>query len=65
MPTGVLRVGLGIVLMASALALFHKVGIDLPLVILLAVPSAFALGLIAQWLVRRARPLPAGSSPAP
>jgi uncharacterized membrane protein YfcA len=65
MPTGVLRVGLGIVLMASALALFNKVGVDLPLAVVIAVPSAFALGLIAQRLVRRARPLPAPSSPAP
>jgi uncharacterized membrane protein YfcA len=65
MPTGLLRVGLGVVLIASSLALFDKAGVDLPLAVMISIPGALALGLLAQWLVRRNRALPAGSRPAP
>jgi uncharacterized membrane protein YfcA len=62
MPTGLLRAALGVVLICSALALFNKAGVQLPLAALVSVPAALAVGLIAQRVVRRMRPLPATSS---
>jgi uncharacterized protein len=63
LPTGLLRVGLGVVLIASSLALFDKAGVDLPLAVMISLPGALALGLLAQWFVRRNRALPARSRP--
>jgi uncharacterized membrane protein YfcA len=63
MPSGLLRVALGIVLIASSLALFDKAGVELPLAIVIAFPSTFLIALIAQWLVRRARAVAPPSSP--
>jgi uncharacterized protein len=63
LPTGLLRVALGVVLIVSSLALFDKAGVDLPLVVVLAIPAAFVLGLIAQR-VRNARAVPVASSGA-
>jgi uncharacterized protein len=62
MPTGLLRTALGVVLICSSLALFNKAGFQLPLAALLSLPAALALGLIAQRIVRRTRPLAATSS---
>jgi uncharacterized membrane protein YfcA len=62
LPTGVLRTALGAVLLASSVALFNKAGADFPIWILIAIPTAFAIALVAQWLVRRTRALPAQSS---
>jgi uncharacterized membrane protein YfcA len=64
LPMGLLRIALGAVMVASALALFDKAGVDLPLAVLVAIPVAFALALAAQVLARRARSLDAPSSQA-
>jgi uncharacterized membrane protein YfcA len=62
LPTGLLRVALGVVLICSSLALFNKAGVDLPLAAIVSLPCALALALLAQWLRRRTRPLVATSS---
>jgi uncharacterized membrane protein YfcA len=62
LPTGLLRNALGLVMVLSALALFDKAGIQLPLAIVISVPVAFAAALVAQLLVRRARTVNAASS---
>ncbi len=59
LPTGLLRNALGIVMVLSALALFDKAGIDLPLTLVVAVPVGLAAALVAQLLARRARSMPA------
>jgi uncharacterized membrane protein YfcA len=58
LPTGLLRTALGVVMICSALALFNKAGIDLPLAVVVALPSALVVGLIAQRIVRRPRLVP-------
>jgi uncharacterized protein len=68
MPTGFLRVALGIVLIGSSIALFDKAGVDLPLAAVLAIPAALAIALVVQRLVQRAKAVPppapnAGTSP--
>jgi hypothetical protein len=55
LPTGLLRIGLGAVMIASAIALFDKAGVDLPLAATLAIPAALAVALVARGLLRRAR----------
>jgi uncharacterized membrane protein YfcA len=66
LPTGLLRTALGVVLIASSFALFDKAGVDLPLAVMVAVPASFAIGLLARYLVRRARTVAvASSSPNP
>jgi uncharacterized protein len=62
LPTGLLRIALGAVLMISSLALFDKAGVELPLALVLAIPSSFALGLLVQWLARRGRRITAADS---
>ncbi len=62
LPTGLLRIALGVVLIASSIALFDKAGVDLPLAVVLAIPAAFAIALVVQRLVLRTR---AVSQPAP
>jgi uncharacterized membrane protein YfcA len=63
LPTGLLRTGLGAVMIASAIALFHKAGVDLPLGVVLAIPAALVSALIARQLVRtRGARAAAGSS---
>jgi uncharacterized membrane protein YfcA len=62
LPTGVLRTALGAVLLASSIALFNKAGAEFPLALLIAIPVAFVVALIAQWLIRRSRALPAPTS---
>jgi uncharacterized membrane protein YfcA len=66
LPTGLLRVALGVVLICSSLALFNKAGVQLPLAAIISLPGALAVALLAQRLVRRMRPrpLPAASSGA-
>jgi uncharacterized protein len=59
LPTGLLRVALGVVLICSALALFDKAGVELPLAAIVALPCALAVGLLVKRIVRRTRPLPA------
>ena len=62
LPTALLRNALGLVMVLSALALFDKAGIKLPLALVIAVPAAFAAALLAQLLVRRARAVNTASS---
>jgi uncharacterized protein len=65
LPTGLLRIALGVVLICSSLALFDKAGANLPLAVIVAIPTAFALGFTIQWLARRARSAPASSGATP
>jgi uncharacterized membrane protein YfcA len=58
MPTGLLRTALGIVMITSALALFEKAGVNLPTAVIVAIPTALLIGVLAQRLARRVRPLP-------
>jgi hypothetical protein len=62
LPTGLLRNALGLVMVLSALALFDKAGIDLPLALVIAVPVAFAAALVARALTRRTGTVGAASS---
>ena len=62
LPTGLLRNALGLVMVLSALALFDKAGIQLPLALVIAVPVAFGAALVAQALVRRVRAVDAAST---
>jgi len=64
LPSGLLRMTLGVVMLVSALALFEKAGVELPAVLLVALPSAIVLGLLVQRLARRARTVSAASSSA-
>ena len=64
LPTGLLRNALGLVMVLSALALFHKAGIELPLALVIALPVVLAAALVAQALVRRVRAVDAASSPS-
>jgi uncharacterized membrane protein YfcA len=63
LPSGVLRVALGTVMIAAALALFEKAGIDLPLAVMIAGPTAFLAGIGARALTRRARAVRTASAP--
>ena len=62
LPTGLLRNALGLVMVLSALALFNKADIRTPLALVIAVPVAFAVALVAQALARRGRAVGAASS---
>ena len=62
LPTGMLRNALGLVMVLSALALFNKAGIRTPLALVIAVPAAFAVALVAQALARRSRTADVASS---
>jgi uncharacterized protein len=61
LPTALLRNALGLVMVLSALALFDKAGIELPLALVIAVPVAFTASVVAQLLIRRARAVSAPS----
>jgi uncharacterized protein len=61
LPTGLLRNVLGVVMVLSAIALFDKAGIGLPVALAIAVPLALAAGLLALTLDRRARTASAAS----
>jgi uncharacterized protein len=63
LPSGVLRTALGTVMIAAALALFDKAGIELPVVVMVAAPVALAAALAGK-LVRRSRPVRTVSSPS-
>jgi uncharacterized protein len=63
LPTGVLRTALGTVMIAAALGLFRKSGIELPLAATVAVPAALVAALGGQALARRARAARAASAP--
>jgi uncharacterized protein len=68
LPTGLLRVALGLVLMASALALFNKAGVELPPPVLVALGVAIVLGIHRNWRSRQARAkmlATRGQAPAP
>jgi uncharacterized protein len=54
-PSGVLRVALGIVLIASSLALFNKAEVDVPVFVIASIPSLLVIALLVQYLVRRSR----------
>jgi hypothetical protein len=62
LPTGVLRTALGVVLVASSLALFDKAGVELPLAVVLGLPAALFALLVARQLLRRTRTIAASSS---
>jgi len=62
MPSGVLRTALGAVMVAAALALFNKAGLNLPLAVMIAIPVAFAVAVGVQQLLRRSRLVRAASS---
>jgi uncharacterized protein len=55
LPERGLRPALGIVLLASGLALLTKAGVDIPAAVIVAVPVAVGVG---AFLILRARPLP-------
>jgi uncharacterized membrane protein YfcA len=57
LPSGFVRLALGIVLICSSLALFHKAGVEIPLVVVIAAPTILAIALGAQQLTRRGRPV--------
>jgi uncharacterized membrane protein YfcA len=59
LPTGLLRIALGLVLLASSLALFDKAGIDLPLPVLVALAVVIALGIGRRTHQARTRMLAA------
>jgi hypothetical protein len=63
LPSGLLRTALGTVMIAASLALFDKAGVELPLVVVLGVPVALALGLGLRALGRRGRTVRPASSP--
>jgi uncharacterized protein len=63
LPTGLLRNALGLVMVLSALALFDKAGIGPPLGLVIAVPVAFVVALLARALLRARRN--GATSPAP
>lgn len=64
LPTGLLRNALGLVMVLSALALFDKAGVHVPLALVIAVPVAFGAALVGRALVRRTRTVDAVSSDA-
>ncbi len=53
LPTTVMRNLLGVVLIFSALALFDKAGLDVPLFAVIGAAAALGLGLLIQYLYRR------------
>ncbi len=53
MPAGVLRVALGTVMIAAALALLGKAGISLPLAVVIAIFAALVAAVIARLLLDR------------
>jgi uncharacterized protein len=55
LPSGLLRVGLGIVLICSSLALFDKAGVDVPWPVVIALTAILAIAVGAQQLIRRGR----------
>jgi len=63
-PTGLLRTALGLVLIASSVALFDKAGAELPLAAMVALPSALLAGLVVRLVVRRTRAVGTASSRA-
>ena len=64
LPTGLLRMGLGIVLITSSLALFDKAGLDIPPGLIVGVPGAIVAALLVRHFSRRTRTVPAASSSA-
>ena len=54
LPTGLLRTALGLVMVLSALALFDKAGIELPLALVIAVPVALSGGAAGSGAAPRA-----------
>lgn len=66
LPSGILRTALGVVMIAAALALFEKAGLNLPLAATLAIPAAFITAAVVRGVVRRGRAVqPAASSGKP
>jgi hypothetical protein len=63
LPSGLLRTALGTVMIAAALALFDKAGIELPLAVMVGAPVVLAGALGARALGRRARTVRPASSP--
>jgi uncharacterized membrane protein YfcA len=66
LPSGVLRTALGVVMIAAALALFDKAGIDIPLAVTISVLAALLVGVAVRALAVRGRASqPAPSTPHP
>ena len=66
LPSGVLRTALGVVMIASALALFNKAGIDIPLAVTISVVAALLVAVAVRGLAVRGRASqPAPSTPDP
>jgi hypothetical protein len=63
-PTGLLRTALGVVMMLSALALFDKAGVEIPVAVVVAIPAAFLAGVVTRQLMRRTRTVRTASSSA-
>ena len=61
-PSNGLRPALGCVLLASALGVATKAGVDVPVGVIVGVPAA--VGVLA-WLIHRGRPLEPAVSPRP
>jgi uncharacterized membrane protein YfcA len=55
LPSGVVRVALGVVMICSSLALFNKAGVEIPLAVMIALPTMLVVALGAQHLARRDR----------
>jgi uncharacterized membrane protein YfcA len=64
LPTGLLRMGLGVVLIASALVLFNKAGVDIPIAVVVGIPVCIAAGLVGRHISRRSRAIRSASSSA-
>jgi uncharacterized protein len=62
LPTGVLRTALGVVMIASALALFEKADVDVPLAAIVGVPALLAAGAVVQRRIRSVKALRAAAS---
>lgn len=63
-PTGLLRTALGVVMTLSALALFDKAGVEIPVAVVVAIPAAFLAGVVTKQLMRRTRTVRTASSSA-
>jgi uncharacterized membrane protein YfcA len=62
LPSGVLRTALGTVMIAAAVALFDKAGVELPVPVMVAIPLLLAAAFGGQGLARRLRAARAASS---
>jgi uncharacterized membrane protein YfcA len=57
LPSGFVRVALGIVMISSSLALFNKAGVEVPWAVVIALVAILVIALGIQQLSRRQRPV--------